>query len=93
MTIEEIMQLSETPQEMISELRKGRDIELPEIKKYVDAINPKKHLIFDETKRPNNVTITGEHTYFGVFVTGWIRKTKMFHVFHLTMTSQRKQQK
>lgn len=55
MTIEEIMQLSETPQEMISELKKGRDIELPEIKKYVDAINPKKHVIFDEEERPNKI--------------------------------------
>lgn len=55
MTIEEIMQLTETPQEMISELKKGREVELPDIKKYVDAINPRKHQIFDEAERPNKI--------------------------------------
>lgn len=55
MTIKEITQLTETPQAFISELKKGRENEQPDIKKYVDAINPKKHLIFDETERPDKL--------------------------------------
>lgn len=55
MTIEEIMQLIETPQELISELKKGREVEHPEVKKYVDAINPKKHAIFDLADRPDKI--------------------------------------
>lgn len=59
MTIEEIMQLTETPQEMISELKKGREVEPPEVKKYVDAINPKKHKIFDIEDRPDKPIMNG----------------------------------
>lgn len=55
MTIEQIMLLTETPQQMISELKKGRDVEQPDIKKFSDAINPKKHLVFDLTERPDKL--------------------------------------
>jgi len=53
MTIEEILALE--PQEMISELKKGRNSSLPEVAKYIKAIDPKGHDIFDAAKRPDKL--------------------------------------
>lgn len=53
MTLEEILALQ--PQEMITELKKGRNSTLPDIKKYIKAIDPSGHDIFDPAKRPDKL--------------------------------------
>jgi len=44
-----------TPEQIIQELKKGRGTEVPDIKKYISAIDPQKHSIFDEVERPNKL--------------------------------------
>jgi SPP1 family phage portal protein len=54
MSVDEIFTMT-TPEEIIQELKKGRGAELPDIEKYISAIDPQKHLIFDEIERPNKL--------------------------------------
>jgi hypothetical protein len=54
MSVDEIFTMT-TPEEIIQGLKKGRGAELPDIKKYISAIDPQKHLIFDEIERPNKL--------------------------------------
>lgn len=55
MTIQEILAMVETPAEMIQELKSGRLNDMPDIKKYVDAINPLNHKVMDTTERKDKI--------------------------------------
>lgn len=62
MTIEEILSMAATPSAMISELKKGRLTAVPDMKQYIEAIDPKTHEIFDKAKRPDKIIKDGDLT-------------------------------
>ena len=55
MDLKEIEELAARPNEMIIELKKGRLCSEPDINKYISAIDPEKHEVFDTTKRPDKI--------------------------------------
>ncbi|MDR2586368.1 MAG: phage portal protein [Prevotellaceae bacterium] len=59
MTIEEILQLG-TVDEVIEELKNGRGTERPDVEKAEKALDPKKHDVFDITKRPDEEVVVDE---------------------------------
>lgn len=53
MNLQEILEL--TPSEQIKKLKSGRSADLPDVEQIKKWLDPKKHAIFDQTKRPDKL--------------------------------------